>query len=128
MPQLDARLIGVELYFDDLPAAERFYREKLGLELSRAEAGRYAQFGTNAPFLCLERKGGESYPSRDKAVVFLEVGNLQTAVEALGRESMVQVDGDARSNRPPWAVLHDPEGHNVVLVEKDGASSVKRYV
>jgi catechol 2,3-dioxygenase-like lactoylglutathione lyase family enzyme len=119
MPQLDARLIGVELYFDDLPAAERFYREKLGLELSRAEAGRYAQFGSNAPFLCLERKGTESYPSRDKAVVFLEVRSLKTAVQALGGESMVHVAADLRSTRRPWAVLHDPEGHNVVLVEKE---------
>ena len=115
MPQIGARLIGVELYFDDLPAAERFYRETLGLELSQAEAGRFAQFGKSVPFLCLEKKGSESYPSLDKAVVFLEVADLKMALEALGRESMVRVEATAPNTK--WAALHDPEGHNVVLVK-----------
>jgi hypothetical protein len=27
MSKINARLVGVELYFDDLPAAKRFYQE-----------------------------------------------------------------------------------------------------
>ena len=47
------------------------------------QPGHHAQFGAN-PFLCLERKGAESYPSRDKAVVFIEVPDLEAAVNRLG--------------------------------------------
>lgn len=126
MAPLDVRLIGVELYFEDLSRAEQFYRDKLGLKLSRRESGRYAQFGNGAPFLCLEKKGTESYPSRDKAVVFLEVPDLQMALEALGRENMVHVETDAKGLEPRWAVLHDPEGHNVVLLEKEGGAAAQK--
>ena len=32
--KINARLVGVELYFDDLPAAKHFYQDTLGLSLS----------------------------------------------------------------------------------------------
>jgi hypothetical protein len=61
-------------------------------------------------------KGVEDYPSRDKAVIFLEVPNVQAAVEAIGRERFVHVEnGDERTQ--PWAVLHDSERYNVLLLE-----------
>jgi len=55
----------------DLESAKRSYRDTLGLELTGEQSGHHAQFRAN-PFLCLERQGAESYPSRDKAVVFIE--------------------------------------------------------
>jgi predicted enzyme related to lactoylglutathione lyase len=106
------RLVGVELYFDDLERAKRFYLEELGLDLDEEQAGRYAKLG-KGPFLCLERKGTENYASREKAVVFLEVRDLAAEVARLGRGRFVRVE--AR-----WAVLHDPEGHNVLLIERSG--------
>lgn len=115
MPDIHARLIGVELYFDDLPAAKRFYQETLGLKLSGEQPGHHAQFDAGAGFLCAEKKGVEDYPSRDKAVIFLEVSNVRSAVEAIGRERVVKFSEDGSA---PWAVLHDPEGHNVLLLEK----------
>ena len=60
--------------------------------------------------ICLERKGSESYLSRDKAVLFFEVNDINAAVAAIGRERFVWVE-------PTWAVLHDPEGHNVLLLK-----------
>lgn len=104
------RLAGVELYFDDLDRAKRFY-EGLGLAVTDEQEGRFAQFGAGGPFLCVERKGIESYPSLDKAVVFFEVPDLAAAVARLGRERF------ARIEEKRWAVLHDPEGHNVMLLE-----------
>ena len=68
-------------------------------------------------FLCLERKGVENYPSQDKAVVFVEVADLRSFVASVGSERFVRVEF---GGTPPWAVLHDPESHNVVCIEAAG--------
>lgn len=104
-----ARFVGVELYFDDLKKAKKFYAEALGLAVSDEEEGHHAKFDSGAGFICLEKKGMESYPSKDKAVLFFEVRDLKVAIEAVGRERFVQIERE-------WAVLHDPEGHNVLLM------------
>jgi len=106
-----ARIVGVELYFEDLDAAKVFYRDTLGIEMLDEQAGHHARFAAGASFLCLERKGVESYPSRDKAVLFVEVPDLEAMVDRLGAERMVHWE------RPRWAALHDPEGHNVILLQ-----------
>jgi predicted enzyme related to lactoylglutathione lyase len=106
-----ARFVGVELYFENLDRAKSFYCETLGLAVSEEQAGHHARFDSAGGFLCLERKGVESYPSRDKAVVFFEVPDLRAAIRAIGREKLVHSEAQ-------WAVLHDPEGHNVLLLER----------
>lgn len=111
MREIGARLAGVELYFDDLETAKNFYGKTLGLKMSGEEKGHHAQFDGGAGFVCLEKKGVESYPSADKAVLFFEVPDLAAALAAVGKERVVQ-------SEPSWAVLHDPEGHNVLLLEK----------
>jgi predicted enzyme related to lactoylglutathione lyase len=117
MSRIKACLVGVELYFDDLPAAKRFYQKTLGLTISGEQPGHHAQFDAGAAFLCLEKKGAEDYPSRDKAVVFLEVPSVETAVAVLGQDRIVKYESGSRGTRSSWAVLHDPEGHNVLLLE-----------
>jgi predicted enzyme related to lactoylglutathione lyase len=117
MSSINARLVGVELYFDDLVAAKNFYEESLGLDIFSEQPGHHAQFDVGQAFLCLEKKGVEDYPSRDKAVIFLEVPSVQAAVETIGQKRFVHIERDAESTRTPWAVLHDPEGHNVLLLE-----------
>ena len=112
--RLEARLLGMELYFDDVPQARDFYRGVLGLPLEEERPGHHAKFAPQGGFLCLERKGVENYPSRDKAVVFLEVADLGSFVASVGSERIVRVEFGVT---PPWAVLHDPEGHNVVCIE-----------
>ena len=68
-----AKFAGVELYFEDLEKAKKFYAETVGLDVSEEEKGHHAKFDNEAGFICLERKGAESYPSKDKAVLFFEV-------------------------------------------------------
>jgi hypothetical protein len=65
----------------------------------------------------LEKKGVENYPSRDKGVVFLETADLQTTIERIGRARIVRSEPEG-GGRPAWAVVHDPEGHNLILLEK----------
>jgi predicted enzyme related to lactoylglutathione lyase len=111
MQNAEARFIGVELYFENLGEARRFYVETLGLSLSDEEVGHHAKFGGEAGFVCLEKKGVENYPSKDKAVLFFEVSDLRSAIAAIGQEKIVKAEAT-------WAVLHDPEGHNVLLLQR----------
>ena len=106
----------MELYFDNLPAAKRFYAEILGLPVTDEVAGHHVQFHADSTFLCLEAKGAEDYPSLDKAVIFLEVPNLRDTVQAIG-EARILKQQPAADGRPPCALLHDPEGHNILLSE-----------
>jgi predicted enzyme related to lactoylglutathione lyase len=115
------RIAGFELYFEGLPAAKEFYRDILGLPLTEDVPGHHAKFDSLRAFLCLERKGSESYPSADKAVVFIEVGNLDAIVQTLG-DRILQSGSRTPGEAPTWAVLHDPEGHNVILMQA-GAKS-----
>ena len=111
MAAIEARFVGVELYFENLERAKKFYVEALGLKVSDEQAGHHAKFDSGAGFVCLERKGAESYPSKDKAVLFFEVPDLKSAISAIGQDQLVQ-------SEPTWAVLHDPEGHNILLLQK----------
>ena len=114
MISADTRLAGVELYFDDLRRAKTFYRDVLGLELVEDAADHHAKFEVGGPFLCLEKRGMEAYPSADKAVLFFEVADVRQAVDEVGPSHVVRYDPDAAT---AWAVLHDPEGHNILLVQ-----------
>jgi hypothetical protein len=44
-------------------------------------------------------------------VLFFEVPDLEEAKAAVGKERIIQSEAK-------WAVLHDPEGHNILLLER----------
>jgi predicted enzyme related to lactoylglutathione lyase len=114
MKDTSLRFVGVELYFDDLERAKKCYAETLGLRVAEEQVGRYVKFEGGTDFICLERKGSEAYPSSDKAALFFEVPDLQAAIAAVGATRLVRSESQ-------WAVMHDPEGHNVLLLQT-GAS------
>lgn len=116
MGRINASLIGTELYFSDLDRAREFYTAVLGLKISEEQPGHHAKFENGAGFLCLERKGAESYPSDDKAVLFFQVPDMKAAIASLGEGRIVQ-------RGETWIVLHDPEGHNIVLLERQRPSA-----
>ncbi len=111
MKGTQARFVGVELYFDDLEGAKKFYVGTLGLEISDEQVGHHAKFDSGAGFVCLERNGSEPYPSKDKAVLFFEVPDLTSAIAVIGQDRLVHSESR-------WAVIHDPEGHNLLLVQR----------
>lgn len=116
MPKHALTFAGVELYFEDLKRAKEFYRDFLGLEIEEDDPAHHAKFRLGDRFLCLEKKGMEDYPSLDKAVLFFEVDNLAGFVTKVGPERIVQIGPEAGPAR--WAVLHDPEGHNILILQK----------
>ncbi len=111
------KLIGVELYSEDLGRSRQFYADVLGLPLAEEDPERFAQFAPAGAFLCLERKGVEEYPSEDRAVVFFQTPDLQQLIQRVGEARFVRIERDASA---PWAVLHDPDGHNILIVEGTG--------
>src|SRR5262252_9479800 len=111
MERIQPQFIGVELYFDNLEMAKKFYVETLGLGVSDEQVGHHAKFDSGAGFVCLERKGAESYPSKDKAVLFFEVPDLLSAMAVIGQNRVVHSEGT-------WAVLCDPEDHNILLLQR----------
>ena len=114
MTSPQGRLAGVELYFEHLDQARRFYSETLGFELQEHQPAHHAKFGLTGGFLCLEQKGVEPYPSADKAVVFVEVADLPGQLKKVGSGPVVGLDA---TGTPPWAAVRDPEGHTVLLVQ-----------
>jgi catechol-2,3-dioxygenase len=111
------RLVGVELYFEDLASARNFYKATLGLELLEEGPDHHVKLEGESAFVCLERKGVESYPSKDKAVLFFEVADLQSTINAIGKDQFVELGRKDKGGRVSWAVLHDPEGHNIVILQ-----------
>jgi predicted enzyme related to lactoylglutathione lyase len=114
MRQTGFQLAGVELYFDDLERARRFYQATLGLPLVDAESGHHAKFAVGSSFVCAEVKGAEDYPSADKAVVFVEVTDIEDVIARVGAPHVVKV---ALNAPQPWAAVRDPEGHTVLLLQ-----------
>ncbi len=111
------KIVGIELYFDNLTRAKKFYRDTLGLTLANETPGHHAQFSAGDAFLCLERKGAENYPSADKAVLFFEVPNLSATINSVGRKRILHQEPKSGQNPQAWAVLHDPERHNILLLQ-----------
>src|SRR5207244_11620799 len=120
MNGIQAQFVGVELYFDDLEGAKEFYVGTLGLEISDEQVGHHAKFNSGAGFVCLERKGSEPYPSKDKAVLFFEVPDLRAAIAAIGQDRLVQSESR-------WAVIYDPEGYNIYRLKHQSVIAYRHY-
>ena len=118
MPRIDARLAGVELYFEHLEAARHFYAEVLGLPLQEYDPAHHAKFGAGEAFVCVEKKGVEDYASADKAVLFLEVGDVGLTVARIDPLHVMRAE---TSGPNPWAAIRDPEGHTVLLLQRGGS-------
>jgi hypothetical protein len=121
MPKDPIRLAGVELYFPAESEAVLLRRARFAAQRRDARPSRAVRHQRR---LCLPgAKGAEIFPSRDKAVVFLEVPDVVAAVRKIGQAHLVHIEmgaqGDSGSAaRASWAVLHDPEGDNILLLER----------
>jgi catechol-2,3-dioxygenase len=110
----EMKLTGVELYFDDLDRARSFYRDTLGLNVIEDDIGHHIKVSTGDAFLCMERKGVETYPSPEKAVLFFDVPSLRDLADRLDPSIILQ--RGSRAGRP-WLAVRDPEGHTVLFLE-----------
>ena len=115
MPHSKVRFAGFELYLDDLERARCFYTMKLGLRTIEQDPTHHVKLAGGDAFLCLERKGVESYPSAEKAVVFVEVPDLQATVAKFDSSEIL---GRGLKEAQPWIAIRDPEGHTVLLLQK----------
>jgi predicted enzyme related to lactoylglutathione lyase len=110
MNNISARFVGVEIYFDNLERAKNFYVETLGLRVSDQQPGHHVKFDSDAGFVCLERKGSESYASSDKAALFFEVPDLNTAISAIGQDRFAPPKPSGLCYTIPKAIRPAPSG------------------
>ncbi len=109
------------------PVQKNSIERLLALNWPMNLASHFAQVAAGTSFVCLERKGSENYPSLDKAVLFFEVPDLAATVELLGPDRILRYEPAAKSGRASWAVLHDTEGHNILLLHAPNRKSRKRH-
>jgi predicted enzyme related to lactoylglutathione lyase len=108
------RIVGVELYFNNLARAKKFYRDTLGLTLADETPGHHAQFAAGNAFICLERKGSENYPSADKAVLFFEVPDLPVLIKSLEGKRAARPGPSCTIPRATIFCCSNLEGSNTV--------------
>lgn len=66
MQPIHAQLIGIELYFDDLDKARKFYKDILGLTITEELADHRAQFESAGRFICLSARGLSRTPRKTR--------------------------------------------------------------
>ena len=101
--------VGVELYFEDLERAKEFYLDTLGPRISDEQPVTRPSSVLMPRLSAWKQKGPSPIPPAIRPCFSFEVPDPPAAVTAIGQHC------SARS-QPRWAVLHDPEGHNILLL------------
>jgi catechol 2,3-dioxygenase-like lactoylglutathione lyase family enzyme len=109
---------------DDIPAAEKFYSETLGLEVSE-ENGMLTLHIAGGTEILIYPKGDDHVPATYTILNF-PVDDIDAAVEELvGRGvefekyNMVDENGIARDSGPPIAWFKDPAGNILSVLQTD---------
>lgn len=116
---MDPELAVVGLWAEDVAAAARFYHEVIGLN-PVPHHGQQPHFNLGGIYLTILQ--GRPSPAEDAVpsrfpILALSVDNLQNAIarlEANAVELPWGIEEDANSR---WAMLHDPAGNLIELVE-----------
>jgi len=108
----------VIIYVRDVPAALRFYRDKLGFRVIESMKGyaRLRSFGGGATIALHVSKGGPAPPESRQVVLYFETRDLDRVCRDLAQKG---VRFDQVPERMPWgwehAYLQDPDGHPISL-------------
>ena len=109
---------------DDIPAAEKFYSETLGLEVSE-ENGMLTLHIAGGTEILIYPKGEDHVPATYTILNF-PVDDIDAAVEELvGRGvefekyNLVDENGIARDSGPPIAWFKDPAGNILSVLQTD---------
>jgi len=110
---------GIVWYSEDLDRARVFYRDVLGLPLLLDE-GHVIHFDAGTVRLAIHRcPPGESREAPEGFLVF-GVDDLAAAYEELSKRGAVFLGAPAQRPYGRVAYLHDPEGHEIGLLEEPG--------
>src|SRR3989449_5429368 len=110
---------GIVWYSEDLDRARAFYRDVLGLPLLLDE-GHVIHFDAGTVRLAIHRcPPGESREAPEGFLVF-GVDDLAVAYEELTKRGAVFLGAPAQRPYGRVAYLHDPEGHEIGLLEEPG--------
>src|SRR5947209_18149523 len=108
---------GIVLYSDNLDQASAFYRDVLGLPLLLDE-GHVIHFDAGTVRLAIHRcPPGEKREAPEGFLVF-GVDDIAAAYEELSERGAVFLGAPAQRPYGRVAYLHDPEGHEIGLLEE----------
>ncbi len=107
----------VYYWVSDMDRAVRFYRDVLGLALSRRDGGAWAAFDVAGRTLALHGAVEGHMPPTGGATAVFEVGDLDQAKAVLGTRGVSfdhngEVEGYAR-----FASFRDPDGNTLQIIE-----------
>lgn len=120
-------LEGIVLYSQDLDRAKSFYRDVLGLRIL-LEEDHVVHFDAGSVRLAIHRyPTGQRLETREGFLVFA-VDNLAIAYEDLRRRGAEFLGPPADRPYGRVAYLHDPEGHEIGLLEepREGSEGHRR--
>ncbi len=118
-------LEGIVLYSQDLDRAKVFYRDVLGLRML-LEEDHVVHFDAGSVRLAIHRyPTGQALEVREGFLVFA-VDNLATVYEELRRRGAEFLGSPADRPYGRVAYLHDPEGHEIGLLEEPRQGSEGR--
>ncbi|TLZ81688.1 MAG: hypothetical protein E6K03_09765 [Methanobacteriota archaeon] len=110
-------LEGIVWYSEDLDRARAFYRDVLGLPLLLDE-GHVIHFDAGTVRLAIHRcPPGEGREAPEGFLVF-GVDDMTAAYEELSKRGAVFLGAPAQRPYGRVAYLHDPEGHEIGLLEE----------
>jgi predicted enzyme related to lactoylglutathione lyase len=116
---------GIVWYSEDLDRARAFYRDVLGLPLLLDE-GHVIHFDAGTVRLAIHRcPPGEGREAREGFLVF-GVDDIAAAYEDLRKRGAVFLGAPAQRPYGRVAYLHDPEGHEIGLLEEPHPGSEGR--
>jgi catechol 2,3-dioxygenase-like lactoylglutathione lyase family enzyme len=95
----------------NLDGAREFYEKLLGLPACGEQPGDFVQLSVGDAALCVDTAGGGDPP----AAIFAVTG-LDQLCEHLA-DAGVTVDGPRHGHGGRYAVVHDPDGHELVFEE-----------
>ena len=107
-----ARLQFFTIRTHDLPAARRFYVDRLGFDIISEKAGEYIQVEIAGVPVCVDSEAPGNPQQRNQ--IGIEVSDLQQTIEYLQERGLSAVTGSAGSEH--WASVKDPDGHELLFI------------
>lgn len=104
------------IHTHDLPAARRFYVERLGFEIISEKAGEYVQVAIAGVPVCVDADAGGGLQQPNQ--IGIEVSDLQQSILFL-RERGLSVETGAAGTEH-WASVEDPDGHELLFIAIHG--------
>jgi len=104
----------------DLAGSLRFWVDQLGFPITEQEAGHFFIVDAGGLRLCVDTEDGDIHrKGGTDPVIGLKVASLVETLHGLEGRGVRAEKGPVAGARGAWAVIRDPDGRAVILMEAD---------